>query len=88
MTRRNHRYGHNTSTHDSSEAFGIVVHKTQADVSRLTAADPLDALVMAIGYLREGYHVLLTDATVEALRDDRAGAALERLAQQYRSARV
>jgi hypothetical protein len=88
MTKRNHAYSAQTVTHDPGEAFGIIVRKTQQPPTRLTAGDPLDALVMALGYLREGYHVLLTDATVEALRDDSAGAKLEALADRYRAARA
>jgi hypothetical protein len=88
MTKRSHSYGKNTVTHDPGEAFGVIVYKTQAKPARLTCGDPLDALVMALGYLREGYHVLLTDPTVDALRDDSAGAKLEALADRYRAARA
>ena len=89
MTKRSHAYSRQQTTHDAdAEQFGIIVHKTQQPPSKLTCGDPLDALVMAISYLRNGYHVLLTDATVEALADDRAGAKLDALASRYRAARV
>ncbi len=89
MPKRNHLYSSSTRTHDAAgEPFGIVVYKTQQTPSRLTCADPLDALVMALSYLREGFHVLLTDPTVEALKDDTRTVALDRLAERYRAARL
>lgn len=53
----------------TGEPFGAVVYRTGCAPSRIRAATPVDALVTAVTYLREGYHVLLTDATVAALRN-------------------
>jgi hypothetical protein len=51
----------------TGEAFGVIYYKTGTRPSRQSAKEAVDALVIAIEYLRRGYHVLLTDATVEAL---------------------
>jgi hypothetical protein len=76
------------STHNAGEAFGVVIRHRRGGVPRrLTCDQPLDAVIMGIEYLRKGYHVLLTDSTVEALADKDAADG-PRLARTARAARA
>jgi hypothetical protein len=53
------------------ELYGIVAYmRGPGSVpSKLTCDQPVDAVIMAIEYLRQGYHVLLTDRTVAKLAE-------------------
>jgi hypothetical protein len=65
-------------THNARERFGVIVYRTlQRATTRLSAETPVDAVVIAIEYLRQGYHVLLTDATVAALAEQDGRVDLE-----------
>jgi hypothetical protein len=64
---------------NAGEAYGLVVTRRgpHSKPSKLTCETPVDAVVSAIGYLRKGYHVLLTDATVAALAEQGGELDLE-----------
>jgi H2-forming N5,N10-methylenetetrahydromethanopterin dehydrogenase-like enzyme len=68
------------------EEYGIVFYKTGATPAKITAESPVGALAIAITYLRHGYHVLLTDPTVEALKTQDLEPDIRRL-DQIRQAR-
>lgn len=59
--------------------YAVIVLVGGFDIERFNYPDPMDALIGAVRYLREGRQVRLTDRTVSALREVESLAILDKL---------